>query len=163
MNEEDLQCLTFRLGDEIFALDIARVREVLEYSSVTRVPRMPDYMCGVINLRGHVVPVVDLRLKFGMVATPKTVDTCIIILDVAVEGDSLVLGALVDSVREVITLDHGQVEPPPRMGTGLRTDYIRGMGRQGDSFIIILNADKVFSSDELSGFQQNAGVNAEAA
>lgn len=154
LTQEDLQCLTFRLGEEIFAVDIARVREVLEFTTVTRVPRMPEYMCGVINLRGHVVPVVDLRLKFGMTSAAKTVDTCIIILEVAVEGDSLVLGALVDSVKEVITLDRGQVEPPPRMGTRLRSDFIRGMGRQGESFIIILNADRVFSADELSGMQQ---------
>ena len=99
------QYLTFKLSEEVFALDVAQVREILDYIKVTKVPQTPDYMCGVINLRGNVVPVVDMRLKFGMAKTEKTVDTCIIVVEVKSDGESLVLGALVDSVQEVFELD----------------------------------------------------------
>lgn len=151
---EDLQSLAFQLGEEVFAFDIGQIREVLEYTSLTAIPRMPESMRGVINLRGHVVPVVDLRLKFGMPAAERTVNTCIIILEIEIAGETLVLGGLVDSVKEVITLDHSQIEPPPRMGTNVHTDFIRGMGKQGDGFIIILNANRVFSEVELIELRQ---------
>jgi len=144
------QYLTFALSEEEFALEIAKVREVLDYPHITRVPRMPDYLCGVINLRGNVVPVVDLRLKFGMSQTEKTVDTCVVIVEGDLEGETTVMGALADSVHEVLDLAAGDIEPPPRMGTRLNTDFIKGMGRQGEKFIIILDIDKVLSSDELA-------------
>ena len=147
---ETTQYLTFKLGDEIYALDIGKVREVLDFISVTKVPRTPDFMRGVINLRGSVVPVVDLRLKFGMSATEKTVNTCVIITEVTVDGDTTILGALADSVQEVLDLDAGNISPAPRIGTKLRTEFIKGMGKRDDRFIIILDADKVFSADELS-------------
>ncbi|MFO0752223.1 MAG: chemotaxis protein CheW [Thermodesulfovibrionales bacterium] len=147
---EATQYLTFKLEEEVFALDIAQVREVLDFSTITKVPRTPDFMRGVINLRGSVVPVVDMRLKFGMTKTEKTVNTCIIIVEIALDGDTTVLGALADSVQEVIELEPGQIEPPPRIGTRLKTEFIRGMGKRDDTFIIILDIDKVFSADELS-------------
>ena len=147
---ETTQYLTFRLGDEVFALDIGKVREVLDFTTVTKVPRTPDFMRGVINLRGSVVPVVDLRLKFGMSATEKTVNTCVIITEVTVDGDTTVLGALADSVQEVIDLLPTDISAAPRIGTKLRTEFIRGMGKRDDRFIIILDIDKVFSSDELA-------------
>jgi purine-binding chemotaxis protein CheW len=143
------QYLTFFLGDETFSLDIARVREVLDYTIITRVPRTPNYVKGVINLRGSVVPVVDLRLKFGMPTLSVSVNTCIIIVEAVVQGDSVVLGLLVDSVQEVIELDRGNIQPAPRIGTKLDTGFIKGIGRQDDRFIIILNIDRVFSHDEL--------------
>jgi purine-binding chemotaxis protein CheW len=143
------QYLTFFLGDETFSLDIARVREVLDYTIITRVPRTPDYVQGVINLRGSVVPVVDLRLKFGMPALSVSVNTCIIIVEAVVQGDSVVLGLLADSVQEVIELDRGNIQPAPRIGTRLDTGFIKGIGRQDDRFIIILDIDRVFSHDEL--------------
>ncbi len=146
---EATQHLTFKLDEEVFAIDISKIREVLEYSTVTKVPQTPDFMCGVINLRGHVVPVVDLRLKFGMPQAEKTVNTCIIIVEVAVDGDSTVLGALADSVQEVLELESDQIEPAPRIGTRLNTDFIKGMGKQDEQFLMILDIDKVFSSDEL--------------
>lgn len=152
------QYLTFTLDQELFALDIVKVREVLEFSTVTRVPRTPDFMSGVINLRGSVVPVVDLRLKFGMVATEKTVDTCVIIVEVNLDGEDLVLGALADSVQEVFDLDEEQIEPPPRIGTRLDTRFIEGLGKKGDEFIIILNIDKVFSTEDLSSLQADSEV-----
>ncbi len=153
---EATQHLTFKLDEEVFAIDISKIREVLEYSTVTKVPQTPDFMCGVINLRGHVVPVVDLRLKFGMPEAEKTVNTCIIIVEVAVDGDSTVLGALADSVQEVLELGADQIEPAPRIGTRLKTDFIKGMGKQDEQFLMILDIDKVFSSDELA-LVQDAG------
>jgi len=149
-----IQYLTFKLEDEVFALEITKVREVLEFSTVTKVPRTPDFMRGVINLRGGVVPVIDLRLKFGMAVTEKTVDTCVIITEVEMEGDTLVLGALADSVQEVFDLEQDQIEPAPRIGAKMKTDFIKGMGKRDDEFIIILDIDKILSYDELSVVQQ---------
>jgi purine-binding chemotaxis protein CheW len=150
---ESAQYLTFKLGDEEFALDILQVREVLDYTRITKIPRTPDFMTGVINLRGSVVPVVDFRLKFGMTKNERTIDTCIIIVEVNVEGEKTVLGALADSVQEVIDLEPGQIEPAPRIGTRLNTDFIKGMGKREDQFIVLLDIDKVFSSEELQMVQ----------
>jgi len=153
------QYLTYKLSDEVFALDIGKVREVLDFTTVTKVPRTPDFMRGVINLRGSVVPVVDLRLKFGMAKTEKTVDTCVIITEVAVDGTTTVLGAMADSVQEVIDLEHEQIEPAPKIGGTVYHDFIRGMGKRDNRFIIILDLDKVFSETELAMVQavQEAG------
>jgi len=147
---EITQYLTFKLGDEIFALDIGKVREVLDFTSVTKVPRTPEFMSGVINLRGSVVPVVDMRLKFGMSKTEKTVNTCIIIAEIILGGEAVMLGALADSVQEVVDLEPEQIEPAPKIGTSLRTEFIKGMGKRDNHFIIILDIDKVFSDEELS-------------
>lgn len=144
------QYLTFTLDKELYAMDIAKVREVLEYTDITRVPRTPEFMRGVINVRGRAVPVVDLRLKFGLSKTTQTVNTCIIIMEVEMDGEATVLGALADSVQEVFSLEPDQIEPAPRLGTRIKTEFIAGMGKQGDEFIIILNIDKVFSVEELS-------------
>jgi len=148
------QYLTFKLDEEVFALDVAKVREILDFTAITKVPQTPDFMRGVINLRGSVVPVVDMRLKFGMSMTEKTVNTCIVVVEVATEGETTVLGALADSVQEVIELEPGQIEPAPRIGTKLRTDFIRGMGKHDGRFIMILDIDKVFSSDEITLAQE---------
>ncbi|BBD10026.1 chemotaxis protein CheW [Desulfovibrio ferrophilus] len=148
--DETNQYLTFSLDKEIFALDITQVREVLEVASVTRIPRTPPFMRGVINLRGHAVPVVDMRCKFGMPSMDDTVDTCIVITEVDLGGESAVLGALVDSVREVFEMMPESIEPAPRMGTSIRTDFIRGMGKQNDQFVIILDINRIFSSEELA-------------
>ena len=150
---ETTQFLTFKLADEVFALDISKVREVLDFTTVTKVPRTPEFMRGVINLRGSVVPVVDLRLKFGMTRTENSVNTCVIITEVTVDGDTAVLGALADSVQEVLDLDAEHIAPPPKIGTKLRTEFIEGMGKRDDQFIIILDIDKVFSADELAMVQ----------
>ena len=144
------QYLTFKLEDEVFALDIAKVREVLDFTLIAKVPQTPDFMLGVINLRGTVVPVVDMRLKFGMTRTETTVNTCIIIVEIEIDGENTVLGALVDSVQEVLDLDPDHIEPPPRIGTRLNTRFIKGMGKRDNHFIIILDIDKIFSADELS-------------
>jgi purine-binding chemotaxis protein CheW len=147
---ETSQYLTFKLEDEVFALDISKVREVMDFTVIAKVPETPDFMLGVINLRGSVAPVVDMRLKFGMSRTEKTVNTCIIIVEVEVDGETTILGALADSVQEVMDLDPDQIEPPPRIGTRLKTKFIKGMGKRDNQFIIILEIDKVFSADELA-------------
>jgi purine-binding chemotaxis protein CheW len=144
------QYLTFKLSEEVYALDIGKVREVLDFTSVTKVPRTPEFMRGVINLRGSVVPVVDLKLKFGMPMTEKTVNTCVIITEVTTDGDTTVLGCLADSVQEVLELGQEQISAPPRIGTRLRTEFITGMGKRDDRFLIILDIDRVFSADELA-------------
>lgn len=143
------QYLTFKLEGEIFALDVGKVREILDYTNITKVPQTPDYMKGVINLRGSVVPVVDMRLKFNMPAQERTVDTCIIVVEIAIEEEQTILGALVDSVQEVFELEPSQVEPAPRIGTKLNTEFILGMGKRDEQFVIILDIDKVFSAEEL--------------
>lgn len=144
------QYLTFTLDQEIFALDISSVREVLELMPITRVPRSPDYLRGVINVRGHAVPVVDLRRQFNMQPGEDTVDTCIIIVEVYLDGECVVMGALTDSVREVVELPEDVIEPAPRMGTALDSDFIHGMGRQDDGFIIILDINRVFGAGALA-------------
>lgn len=150
---EITQYLTFKLGEEIFAMEVSKVREILDFTTVTKVPRSPDFMRGVINLRGNVVPVVDLRLKFGMPQTEKTVNTCIIVVEVNLGGESAILGALSDSVQEVFDLDPDQIEPAPHIGTKLKSDFIKGMGKRDNNFIIILDIDKVFTADELEQTQ----------
>jgi len=147
---ETTQYLTFRLDNEIFACDISKVREVLDFTTVTKVPRTPEFMRGVINLRGSVVPVLDLRLKFGMTKTEKTVNTCIIIVEVTVDEETAVLGALADSVQEVLDLEPEHIEPAPKIGTRLNTVFIKGMGKRDNNFIIILDIDKVFSFGDLA-------------
>jgi purine-binding chemotaxis protein CheW len=154
---EATQYLTFKLSEEVYALDIGKVREVLDFTTVTRVPRTPDFMRGVINLRGSVVPVVDLRLKFGMSGTEKTVNTCVIITEVTVDGDTTVLGCLADSVQEVLDLGPEQISAPPRIGTRLRTEFITGMGKRDDRFLIILDIDRVFSAEDLLAVESREG------
>lgn len=144
------QYLTFTLGEEHYALEINKVSEVLDFMKITRVPRMPGFLRGVINLRGNVVPVVDLRLKLGMSAIKRTVDTCIVIVEVEMDGETIHMGALADSVKEVVALHPDQISPPPRFGMRLDTKFIKGMGKQDEEFLIILDIDRVLSSEELA-------------
>src|ERR1035437_3495302 len=154
---ETVQYLTFKLSDEVFALDVAKVREILELTTITKVPQTPDFMRGVINLRGSVVPVVDMRLKFGMSMTEQTVNTCIIVVEVNLDGDTIVLGALADSVQEVVEMEPKSIEPAPHIGTKLNTDFIKGMGKIDDHFVMILDIDRVFSSVELTDLPEGLG------
>jgi len=147
---ETRQYLTFKLGEEVFATDVAKVREVLDFTTITKIPRTPDFMSGVINLRGNVVPVVDLRLCFEMSKTEKTVNTCVVVVEMMLEGEPIVIGALADSVEEVIDLEPDQIEPAPKIGTRIRTDFIKGMGKRDSQFIMILDIDRIFSGEELS-------------
>jgi len=147
---EAQQYLTFKLGNEVFAIEVAKVREVLDFVEITAIPRTPEFMSGVINLRGSVVPVVDLRLCFGMSKTERTRSTCVVVVEVMLENESTVLGALADSVEEVIDLEPDQIEPAPRIGSQIRTDFIRGMGKRETGFLVILDIDRVFSADQLA-------------
>ena len=159
---ETRQYLTFKLGNEIFATDVAKVREVLDLTTITAIPRTPEFMAGVINLRGSVVPVVDLRLCFEMSKTESTRNTCIVVVEVLLDNESTVIGALTDSVEEVIDLEPDQIQPAPRIGTQIRTDFIKGMGKRDTQFIMILDIDRVFSAEELSAVRGQEFVKQEA-
>ncbi len=150
MINETRQYMTFKLGDELFAIDVARVREVLEVPPITKVPTAPEYMRGVVNVRGQATPVVDLRLRFGLLQESDTVHTRIIVMELELDGEPTVLGGVADSVHEVIELDAGNITAPPRIAMRWRTDFIQGMGKRGDDFIIILDVNAVFSSEELA-------------
>ena len=144
------QFLTYKLGDEMFAVSVAQVREVLELAPITKVPTAPDYMRGVVNVRGNAIPVVDLRSKFGLPRAADTLHTRIIVLELKLDGESCVVGGIADSVHEVIELDPSQTTPPPTIAMRWRSEFIRGMGRRGDQFIIILDIDAVFSAADLA-------------
>ncbi len=144
------QYMTFKLGNEVFAIGVAQVREVLEVSQITRVPTAPEYMRGVVNVRGQATPVVDLRLKFGLAPAPDTVHTRIIVMELEIDGEETVLGGVADSVQEVIEIEPSNINPPPRIAMRWRTDFIQGMGRRGDDFIIILDVNRVFGSEEMA-------------
>jgi purine-binding chemotaxis protein CheW len=131
--------LTLCLDKEHFALDIYAVREILDMTEITRIPQTPEYMRGVVNVRGSAVPVVDLRLKFGMPAAEQTLNTRIVILEIFRGETSAAIGAIADSVREVLEIEADRIDPPPRMGTGVKADFIRGIARHGDRFLIILD------------------------
>ena len=142
------QYLTFFVREENFAIEIAKVREVLDVATLTKIPRMPEYMLGVINLRGNVVPVLDLGQKLGMVKGDWTHNTCIIIVEFAVDDNQVEMGVLVDSVQMVINFDPDDIEEVPRMGTGLQVEFIKGMGRlEADKFLIILDIDAVLENE----------------
>ena len=148
--KETAQYITFKLGDELFAIHVGQVREVLDLSLVTRVPAAPDYLRGVVNVRGSAIPVIDLRLKFGLPRAAESVQTRIIVLELELDGETVVLGGLADSVHEVIELEPGQIDEPPRIGMRWKTELIQGMGKRGDQFIIILDIARVFSSDDVT-------------
>ncbi|NTW88612.1 MAG: purine-binding chemotaxis protein CheW [Desulfobulbaceae bacterium] len=150
---ETVQYLTFKLADEIFAFDVAKVREILELTTITKVPQTPEFMRGVINLRGSVVPVIDLKLNFSMQRTEQTINTCIIVVEVNLHGEAIVLGVLADSVQEVVEMEPNLIEPAPKLGTKLNTEFIKGMGKVGENFVMILDIDRVFSADELTEIQ----------
>ena len=137
----------------MFALEIARVREVVDYTTVTRVPRMPAYLCGVINLRGTVVSLVDLRLKMGIPEIKSREESCIVIAEISMDEEQLQVGVIMDSVREVIELAPEQIEPCPKLGTGFNTGFIQGIGRQQDEFVMIIDIDRVLSPAETTGEQ----------
>ncbi|MFV0422719.1 chemotaxis protein CheW [Oleidesulfovibrio sp.] len=150
------QYFTFVLDDELFALTIDSIREVLELPHITRIPRTPDFMRGVINLRGHAVPVIDLRRKFGMAAVQDTVDTCIIIVEVQFDDELAIVGALADGVREVVDIMPDHIEPAPRMGTAIRPEYIKGIARHDNAFVMLLDAERLFSLAELGAEVEEA-------
>lgn len=144
------QFLTFLLGKEVFAMDIRTVREIIQYGPMTHVPLMPEFVRGVINLRGSVVPVIDLHARFGHAAAQIGKKTCIVIFDSMREGERVELGLLVDSVSEVIEIPADQIEPPPSFGSAVRRDFIQGMGKTAERFVIILDPNKAFDINEMA-------------
>lgn len=148
LQSQGTQYLTFMLRDEGFAIEISKVREVLDVSTMTKIPRMPAYLSGVINLRGNVVPVMDLGQKLGMGSIERTKNTCIMIVELEVEANLVEMGVLTDSVQMVLDLNPEDIEAVPRIGSNLNTEFIKGMGRQADAkFLIILDIDKVLASE----------------
>jgi purine-binding chemotaxis protein CheW len=150
MTTEHPQYLTFAIGSEEYALGILRVREILQYGAVTRVPRTPGWVRGVINLRGSVVPILDLAVKFGLPPSPLSRSTCIVITEVVLEGESVVLGVVADEVSQVVDIPASAVMPPPSFGTRVRVEYLQGMGRVGERLVLLLDADKMLSADEAA-------------
>lgn len=151
-----MQYLTFSLGDEVFAMDIRTVREIIQHASMTVVPLMPDFLRGVINLRGAVVPVIDLQSRLGRARATVGKKTCIIILDVGVDADRVELGLMVDAVSEVIEIADAQIESAPQFGAMVAREFIRGMGKVDGAFIVILDPERALNVDEMAALAQQA-------
>lgn len=150
--------LSFKLDEEVFAINVSKVLNILEMKPITRVPKSPDYLKGVINLRGTVLPVVDLRIKFGLPENNITVDTNIIVLNIEKEGETIMLGILIDAVREVLEFKTEEISPSPAIGTKYNSGFIKGMWRVDENFIMILDIDKVFSVEDIIDFQEHLSV-----
>ena len=147
--------LSFKLGEETFASNVGKVLNILEMMKITKVPKAPNYMKGVVNLRGIVLPVIDARLKFGMTPIELTTNTCILVLDVKVDEEEVKVGAIVDSVEEVLELNEEDIQPPPNIGSKYKSDFIYGMAKSGEEFIMLLDMDKIFSTDEIIDLKVN--------
>jgi purine-binding chemotaxis protein CheW len=146
---EPTQYLTFQLGPEVFAIGILAIKEIIEYDAVTTVPMMPECIRGVINLRGSVVPVMDLSLRFGKQSSPVTKRTCIVIIEAQREGDHELVGVVVDAVNAVIDIDAADIEPPPAFGARIDTDFIQGLGKLNGRFVILLDVRRVLKVEGL--------------
>ncbi|HVO48871.1 MAG TPA: chemotaxis protein CheW [Steroidobacteraceae bacterium] len=153
--EQTQQYLTFSLGGEVFAIGILAIKEIIEYSSLTQVPMMPEYLRGVINLRGAVVPVVDLMVRFGKPPSQTTKRTCIVIVEIHSEGERHDVGVMVDGVNAVLEIPAKEIEPPPSFGARIRVDFIAGMAKVNGRFVILLNVEHILTFDEI---QQLADV-----
>ncbi|NRA22879.1 MAG: chemotaxis protein CheW [Oleispira sp.] len=153
---EENQYLTFQLGDEIFSVPISNVREILEYErdSMCNVPMVPEFIKGVLNLRGSVVPIVELSVKLGLGANEITRRTCIVIMELEFEGQGYIIGVMVDKVLHVLDIGSDNIEPTPTFGASIRTDFIHGIGKVQESFVIILEIKKVLSTSELTIMSQ---------
>lgn len=141
--------LTFTLGKENFALNVGHVEKILEYQPVTEVPKAPEFMLGVFNLRGEVIPLVDTRVKFGMSKTEINTSTCVLVMNITVDGELVKLGALVDSVKEVVKYRNSDVLQIPSVGKQTKTEFLDGVLKLNDTFVLLLNADKIFSVDDI--------------
>ncbi|TAN67712.1 MAG: purine-binding chemotaxis protein CheW [Methylobacter sp.] len=148
--EEQQQYLTFMLSGEIYAASIVRIKEIIQYGQVTEVPRMPDFIRGVINLRGAVVPVIDLSARFGKKPTEVGRRNCIIIIEVTTGDETQNVGVMVDAVSAVLEIPASEIEPPPTFGTHIHAEFIAGMGKINGKFVIILNIQQVLSMDDMA-------------
>ncbi len=156
--EQAQQYLTFVLGGEAFAIGILSIKEILEYTTLTEVPMMPAYVRGVINLRGAVVPVMDLSVRFGKQPSPVTKRTCIVIVELVLEGERQDLGVVVDTVNEVLDIPAAEIEPPPAFGARIRADFIRGMGKVNGKFVIILDVNHVLAVEQIAALADAAST-----
>jgi purine-binding chemotaxis protein CheW len=154
MNGETKSFLSFKLGEENFTIPVMKIMEILEVPKITRVPQSPNFLVGVINLRGAVLPVIDSRIKFGMTPIEFTINTCILVLSIEVNDEMIEVGALVDSVSEVFELNSEDIKPVPTLASRYRSDYVQGMIHENDHFIMLLNIDKVFSSNDLESISE---------
>jgi purine-binding chemotaxis protein CheW len=154
LQEKEGKYLTFALGSEEYGLEILKVREIIGYMDITAVPQTPSYVKGIVNLRGQVIPVVDLRAKFGMDTAQVTEETCIIVVEIHQNGRKLSTGIVVDHVQEVLDVDGENIEEAPQFGSSVNTDFILGIGKVGESVKILLDIDKVLGSTELEGIGQ---------
>jgi purine-binding chemotaxis protein CheW len=145
---EQTQYLTFQLAGEEYAVAILQVKEIIAYGTLTKVPQTPLSIRGVINLRGNVVPVVDLALKFGLASRPVTERSCIVIVETESDGEKIVMGIVADSVNQVADLPPKNILPPPAFGTQIGMDFLRGMGKAGSKFVLVLDIDKVLAYDD---------------
>ncbi len=155
--EDRKQYLSFTLAGSDYAVEILHVKEILQYETVTRVPSVPRSVRGVINLRGAVVPVVDLAVKFGLGETPVTSRTCVLIVEASLEDERAVMGVLADQVREVLELTAEDVEPPPTFGTQVKVEFLTGMAKVGKGFVLLLDLDRVLSAREKAAAFELAG------
>lgn len=150
------QFLTFQLGGEAYAVGILRIKEIIEFGALTAVPMMPSFIRGVINLRGAVVPVVDLSARFGAGPTMIGRRTCIVIVEIEADGESQVVGVLVDAVHEVLDIADADIEPAPSFGTQIRPDFVAGMGKVAGKFVILLDLGRVLAVDEMASVAASA-------
>ncbi|MFW5759899.1 MAG: chemotaxis protein CheW [Cyclobacteriaceae bacterium] len=140
--------LSFRLGEEYYAANVGKVLEIMELTKITKVPQVPGFMRGVINLRGQVLPVIDTRIKFGLAPAGATRNTCIVVVEMNLEDEQINVGILVDAVEEVLEIDDTEIMPPPSIGNKFRSEFILGMARNEEDFLMILDVDKILSFDE---------------
>ncbi len=152
LTDKEGKYLTFALGSEEYGLEILKVREIIGYMDITAVPQTPHHVKGVINLRGQVIPVIDLRAKFGMETADVTEETCIIVVEISQGARTFSTGIVVDHVQEVLDIDGGDIEDAPQFGSSVDTDFILGMGKIEDTVKILLDIDKVLAGDDFSGF-----------
>jgi purine-binding chemotaxis protein CheW len=153
INSEVNSYLSFRIGTETFAANVKNVLNILEMTKITSVPKAPGYMKGVINLRGSVLPVIDSRLKFNLEESDFTSNTCIVVLELHIGSEPIIIGTIVDAVKEVLEIEDNSILPPPSIGTSYRTNFLKGMYKSEDGFIMLLDAEKVFANEEIIDIQ----------
>jgi purine-binding chemotaxis protein CheW len=145
---QDNKFLTFRLGEECYAIPILKIKEIIGMMAITKIPKLPKFIKGVINLRGKIIPVVDLRIKFGLEEKQYDERTSIIVMEIQTESTTNINGVVVDTVREVMDIPEGNIEPPPQYGNDVDQEFLTGMGKVGDDVIMLLDVDRIFSESE---------------
>jgi purine-binding chemotaxis protein CheW len=146
--------LSFQIGTEIFAANVTSILNILEMTKITRVPKSPVFMKGVMNLRGSVLPVLDTRIKFGLPETEYTTNTCILVLEILSKNETIQMGAIVDNVQEVLELSDDEIQPPPSIGTNYRSDFLVGMANKNNNFIMIIDVNEVFADYDIINIQE---------